>query len=82
VKHLEEGHEWVVDIDVENYFGTVHHQRLMSSLAGRVSDKGLIVLIGRMLRAKVVMPDGVVHGTEGGGAKRWSSVSALEQHRA
>src|SRR5690606_17150843 len=65
-KYLAEGHDWVVDIDLENYFGTVNHQRLMSSLAGRVSDKSLLVLVGRMLRAKVVMPDGVVQGTEEG----------------
>jgi len=65
-KYLEEGHDWVVDIDLENYFGTVNHQRLMSSLAGRVSDKSLLVLVGRMLRAKVVMPDGLVEGTEEG----------------
>lgn len=26
VKYVEEGYEWVVDIDLENYFGTVNHQ--------------------------------------------------------
>lgn len=66
VKHVEEGYDWVVDIDLENYFGTVNHQRLMNGLARRVSDKDLLVLIGRMLRAKVVMPDGIVSGTEEG----------------
>lgn len=38
----------------------------MNSLVGRVPDKSLLVLIGRMLRAKVVMPDGIVEGTEEG----------------
>ena len=66
VEHLEEGYDWVVDIDLENYFGTVNHQRLMAHLAERVQDKGLLVLIGQMLRAKVVMPDGIVEATEEG----------------
>lgn len=66
VEHLEEGYDWVVDIDLENYFGTVNHQRLMDRLAQRVQDKPLLVLIGKMLRAKVVMPDGIVEGTEEG----------------
>ena len=30
VKHVDEGHEWVVDLDLEKFFDRVHHQRLMS----------------------------------------------------
>ncbi len=66
VEHVKEGHEWVVDIDLEKFFDTVNHQRLMSKLAERVYDKRLLVLIGRMLRAKVLMPDGVRVSTEEG----------------
>ena len=65
-KHLEEGYEWVVDMDLEKFFDRVHHQRLMARLAQRVSDKRLLELIGRMLKAKVVMPDGVVVSNEEG----------------
>ena len=65
-QHMDEGHEWVVDIDLEKFFDRVHHQRLMSRLAERVHDKRLLVLIGRMLKAKVVMPNGVVERTEEG----------------
>lgn len=44
----------------------VHRQRLLSRLAERVRDRGLLNLIGRMLKAKVVLPDGVlVSPTEG-----------------
>ena len=59
-KFLEDGYEWVVDLDLENFFNRVNHQRLMARLALRVEDKRLLVLIGRMLKAKVVLPDGVV----------------------
>lgn len=66
VSYLEEGHAWVVDIDLEKFFDRVNHQRLMSKLALRVEDKPLLTLIGRLLKAKVVMPDGVrVSNSEG-----------------
>jgi len=64
--YLEEGRSFVVDMDLEKFFDRVCHQRLMSQLAQRVHDKRLLALIGRMLKAAVVMPDGVVVGTEEG----------------
>jgi group II intron reverse transcriptase/maturase len=66
VKHVEEGNEWVVDLDLEKFFDRVSHQRLMARLAQRVTDKRLLVLIGLMLKAAVVMPDGVRVATEEG----------------
>jgi RNA-directed DNA polymerase len=66
VEYLEDGHDWVVDLDLENFFNRVHHQRLMAKLAERVKDKRLLVLIAKMLKAKVVMPDGVVVNNDEG----------------
>jgi group II intron reverse transcriptase/maturase len=66
VEYLKEGHEIVVDLDLEKFFDRVCHQRLMSRLASRVEDRRLLVLIGQMLKAKVVMPDGVVVSTDEG----------------
>ncbi len=65
-KHVEEGHEWVVDLDLEKFFDRVNHQRLMARLALRVEDRRVLGLIQGMLKAKVVMPDGVVVSTEEG----------------
>jgi RNA-directed DNA polymerase len=65
-KHVEEGYEWTVDLDLEKFFDRVSHQRLMARLGQRVTDRRLLVLIGRMLKAKVVMPDGVVVSMEEG----------------
>jgi group II intron reverse transcriptase/maturase len=56
----------VVDIDLEKFFDRVHHQRLMSRLAQRVGDTRLLSLIGQMLKAKVVLPNGVRTATEEG----------------
>ena len=65
-KHVRGGHEWVVDIDLEKFFDRVNHQRLIARLATRVADRRLLVLIARMLKAKVVLPDGVVIGVDEG----------------
>jgi RNA-directed DNA polymerase len=65
-RHLEDGYEYVVDLDLKDFFNRVHHQRLMARLAQRVDDQRLLRLIGKMLEAKVVMPDGVVVSTEEG----------------
>jgi group II intron reverse transcriptase/maturase len=64
--HLEDGYEWCVDLDLEKFFDLVCHQRLGAKLAERVGDRRLLVLIGRMLRAKVVLPDGVQVASEQG----------------
>ncbi len=64
--YLEEGYEWVVDIDLEKFFDGVPHQRLMARLAERVCDRRLLVLVGQLLKVKVVMPDGVKVSTEQG----------------
>jgi len=65
-KHLDEGYEWVVDIDLSDFFNRVNHQRLMARLAKRVDNHALLLLIDKMLKAKVAMPDGVVVSTDKG----------------
>ena len=64
--YVEEGYNWLVDLDLEKFFDTVHQQRLMARLAERVKDERVLVLIRRMLKAKVVLPDGVKVATEEG----------------
>ena len=64
--YLEEGYEMVVDLDLEKFFDRVCHQRLLSRLVERVSDSRIVSLISLMLKAKVVMPDGVVVSTDEG----------------
>ena len=64
--YVEEGCHIVVDLDVEKFFDHVHHQRLMSQLAVRVKDRRLLALIGRMLKARVLLPDGIKVATEEG----------------
>jgi len=63
---LEDGYAHVVDIDLETFFDRVPHQRLMARLTQRLTDRDVRVLISRMLRARVVLPDGVVVSTDEG----------------
>jgi len=64
--YVEEGYHVVVDMDLEKFFDRVHQQRLLARLAQRVDDKRLLALIGRMLKAQVVMPDGMKVATDEG----------------
>ena len=65
-QYLERGYGWVVDLDLEKFFDRVNHDRLLSRLEQRVKDGQLLQLIRKMLKAQVVMPDGVVVSTEEG----------------
>lgn len=64
--YVEEGYEWVVDIDLEKFFDTVNHQRLLVTLESQIADRRIVRVIKQLLKAKVVMPDGVVVSNEEG----------------
>ena len=49
VSYVEDGHEWVVDLDLEKFFDQVCQERLISRLEQKVKDRKLIQLIRRML---------------------------------
>ncbi|MBM4013125.1 MAG: group II intron reverse transcriptase/maturase, partial [Planctomycetes bacterium] len=60
------GYGVVVDIDLSKFFDRVHHHRLLGRLGQKVADSRILKLIGLMLKAKVVMPDGTRVSTEEG----------------
>lgn len=51
---VKAGYRWVGDLDLEKFFDTVNHDVLMSRIARKVTDKVLLGLIGRYLRAGVM----------------------------
>lgn len=49
LEYLNEGYEWIVDIDLERFFDTVHHDRLMNLVSRTVKDGDVISLIRKFL---------------------------------
>ena len=63
--YLNEGYEWVIDIDIEKYFDTVNHDKLVSILRERVKDAKTLRLIRQFLQAGV-MEDGRISPSKEG----------------
>jgi RNA-directed DNA polymerase len=66
---IEEGYRVAVDVDLSKFFDRVNHDILMNRLSRFITDKGLLKLIGRYLRAGVLIegklcptPEGVPQG--------------------
>lgn len=55
LKLIQRGYAYAVDIDLEKFFDTVDHDVLMNRVSRRVSEKGILRLIGKYLRAGVVV---------------------------
>jgi RNA-directed DNA polymerase len=68
--HIADGYGWVIDLDLEQFFDRVNHDKLMGRIAQRVDDKRLRKLIRAFLNAGV-MENGLVsssvEGTPQGG---------------
>lgn len=65
LEFLNEGCEWVIDLDIEKYFDTVNHDKLISILRERVNDAKTLRLIRQFLRAGA-MEDGLTSPSEEG----------------
>ena len=63
--YIEEGYNCVVDIDLEKFFDTVNHDRLMARMKNEVTDKRVLRLVNAYLKAGV-MENGMVAVTEEG----------------
>ncbi len=64
-RYAQEGKDWVVDIDIRQFFDHVHHDILMGRIAEVIRDKRVLHLIGRYLR-RGAMVNGVVRESEEG----------------
>ena len=52
---LNDGCDWVVDIDLERFFDTVHHDRLMNILHRTITDGDVLSLIRKFLVSGVMV---------------------------
>ena len=65
LKYLNSGYEWVVDIDIEQFFDKVNHDKLIQILREQVNDSSVLNLIRKYLRAGV-MEKGIIKATKTG----------------
>lgn len=68
--HIKSGAKVVVDMDLEKFFDRVQHDVLMARVARKVCDRRVLNLIGRFLRAGVMVEgthQAVTEGTPQGG---------------
>ena len=65
MSEADQGNVWAVDMDLEKFFDTVNHSRLIRKLSTRIKDGRVISLITRMLKSGVSV-DGKVQASEVG----------------
>lgn len=63
--YLNEGRTFVVELDLEKFFDTVNHDKLMSLIMRKVSDKPTLNLIRKYLRSGIMEGGMVSQRTEG-----------------
>lgn len=63
--HIEAGHRFVVDIDLEKFFDRVNHDVLMARVARKVQDKRVSRVIRRFLQAGMMTGGLAIARTEG-----------------
>jgi RNA-directed DNA polymerase len=63
--YVQEGKDWVVDMDITKFFDRVNHDILMRRIGQTIRDKRVLRLIGRYLRAGVMI-NGVVQESDEG----------------
>ena len=60
--YLNEGYEWVIDIDIEQFFDKVNHDKLIQILREQVNDSTTLNLIRKYLKAGM-MENGLEQAT-------------------
>ena len=63
--YMKLGYKFVADMDLENFFDKVNHDKLMGKLAKDIQDKRLLLLIRRYLNAGVMLNGCCVRSEEG-----------------
>lgn len=71
-QHIKEGRKYIIDIDLEKYFDTVNHDKLMSKLARNIKDQRVLDIIRKYLNAGIMLD-----GEDGRGVPQGSPLSPL-----
>ena len=65
IEYLNDGYDWIVDIDLEKFFDTVNQDRLITIIRRTIKDGDVVSLISKYLKAGV-MDKGVIKPTKVG----------------
>ena len=65
LEYLNDGYDWIVDIDLEKFFDTVNQDRLITIIRSTIKDGNVVSLISKYLKAGV-MDKGVIKPTKVG----------------
>lgn len=69
-KYINEGRQWIIDLDLKSFFDKVDHDKLMHLISKEVGDKGLLQLIRRYLQSDMMKGNQLIKrkcGTPQGG---------------
>lgn len=55
LEFINDGHNWIVDIDLERFFDTVNHDRLIQIIYRSIDDGDIMSLISKYLKAGVMV---------------------------
>lgn len=58
-EYINAGYDWIIELDLEKFFDTVNHQKLMALLSNTVKDRRTLKLINAYLRSGI-MEGGIV----------------------
>ena len=62
---VNSGKPYVVDIDLSKFFDRINHDRLISRMGEKVSDKRILRLVGMMLRSGIMINGVAIPNAEG-----------------
>ena len=65
-EYVNQGLEWVIDLDLSKFFDTVNHSKLLQVLSNNIKDGRVISLIHRFMRAPISENGKVGHKTTKG----------------
>jgi RNA-directed DNA polymerase len=63
--YLNEGKTDVIELDLANFFDVVNHDKLMSLLSRKITDKRTLQLVGKYLRSGIMVNGLISRRTEG-----------------
>lgn len=55
LEYMNDGYEWIVDIDLEKFFDNVPHDRLLRLVSDIVKDGNVVSLVNKFLKAGVMI---------------------------